>query len=146
MTVFGRAIYLQVIKTQFLSDKGEREHKRVIPLAAIRGAILDRRGQAHALSTPVQDIWADPGLLPRESAYLEPLAILLGTPLVTLKAALKTKSNANFVYLARGLAPEKARRIASLNAPGLFVRQSLGAIGSLLSCWRGRRQCDRVLR
>src|SRR5881396_4149085 len=59
--LLGRAVYLQGLNNDFLQAKGESRYSRVIEIPANRGRILDRNGEALAISTPVKSIWAIPG-------------------------------------------------------------------------------------
>jgi cell division protein FtsI (penicillin-binding protein 3) len=54
----ARSVYLQALKTDFLQEKGVARYSRVIEVPATRGRILDRNGDALAVSTPVKSIWA----------------------------------------------------------------------------------------
>src|SRR5205085_2668123 len=56
----ARSVYLQAMKTDFLQEKGEARYARVLEIPATRGRILDRNGEALAVSTPVKSIWAIP--------------------------------------------------------------------------------------
>jgi len=60
VAVAGRSGYLQAIRTAFLKEEGEARYARVIDVAATRGRILDRNGEALAISTPVKSVWAMP--------------------------------------------------------------------------------------
>ena len=46
----GRAVYLQAVNTDFLQMKGESRFSRVLEVPATRGRILDRNGEAVAIS------------------------------------------------------------------------------------------------
>ena len=50
----GRALYLQAMKTDFLQERGDARYSRVIEVPATRGRVLDRHGEALAVSTPVK--------------------------------------------------------------------------------------------
>ena len=56
----GRALYLQGWNNDFLQAKGESRYSRTLEIPANRGRILDRNGEALAVSTPVKSIWAIP--------------------------------------------------------------------------------------
>ena len=60
-TLMVRAVYLQVVNTDFLQQKGQSRYSRVIEVGAHRGKITDRNGEILASSTPVKSIWGDSG-------------------------------------------------------------------------------------
>src|SRR5690606_33574437 len=60
LLLLGRAAYLQAMNEDFLQAKGESRYSRVLEVPATRGKILDRNGDALAISTPVKSIWAIP--------------------------------------------------------------------------------------
>ena len=72
-----RAAYLQGWNNDFLRAKGESRYSRVIEISANRGRILDRNGEALAVSTPVKSIWAIPGDVSFDPEKLARLAQLL---------------------------------------------------------------------
>ena len=53
-TLAARSVYLQVVRNDFLQQKGESRYSRVIELSATRGRIVDRSGDVLAVSTPVK--------------------------------------------------------------------------------------------
>ncbi len=52
MALLARAVYLQVIDQEFLEKQGDARILRVAKLSANRGMIVDRNGEALAVSTP----------------------------------------------------------------------------------------------
>ncbi|MEO8716719.1 MAG: penicillin-binding protein 2, partial [Burkholderiales bacterium] len=74
----GRSLYLQAMQTEFLQEKGEQRYSRVLQVPGTRGRILDRNGEALAISTPVQSVWAIPSDVDASGAQLGKLAALLG--------------------------------------------------------------------
>ncbi|MCX7893594.1 MAG: penicillin-binding protein 2 [Burkholderiales bacterium] len=117
--LLGRAAYLQGMKHEFLQAKGESRYSRVIEIPANRGRILDRNGEALAVSTPVKSIWAIPDEVRLDGAQAEALAKLLGVPARELRKRLEDTER-DFVYLKRQVAPEVADRVAELRIPGVF--------------------------
>jgi len=58
--LLGRALYVQVIGTEFFQRQGEIRYGRTLDLPASRGRILDRNGLILASSIPAPSVWAIP--------------------------------------------------------------------------------------
>jgi len=117
--IAGRSLYLQAMRTEFLQEKGEARYSRVLEVPATRGRILDRNGEALAISTPVQSVWAIPGDVQAPPAQLRKLAALLGLEPRELRRRLEDRAR-DFVYLRRQIAPETAARVARLGIEGVY--------------------------
>jgi cell division protein FtsI (penicillin-binding protein 3) len=117
--LLGRAVYLQGLNNDFLQAKGESRYSRVIETPANRGRILDRNGEALAISTPVKSIWAIPGEVHPSERQLARLGALLEMSPREIEKRL-ADTGRDFVFLKRQIPPEVAERIASLHIPGLF--------------------------
>ncbi|HEY7240696.1 MAG TPA: penicillin-binding protein 2 [Burkholderiales bacterium] len=115
----GRALYLQALETEFLQGKGEARYSRLIEVPATRGRIVDRRGDALAVSTPVKSIWAIPGDVDLSAAQRRKLAALLGLEPRELQKKLD-ESSGDFVYLKRQVSPDTAETIAALGLKGIY--------------------------
>jgi len=115
----GRSLYLQAMRTDFLQEKGEERYSRVLQIPGTRGRILDRNGEALAISTPVQSVWALPGDVQATPAQLRRLAGLLGLSPRELRRKLEDRSR-DFVYLKRQIAPDTAEQVAKLGLEGVF--------------------------
>ncbi len=115
----ARSLYLQAMQTQFLQEKGEARYSRVLEVTGTRGRILDRNGEALAISTPVQSVWAIPGDVQAGAAQLRKLAALLGLEARELRRKLEDRSR-DFVYLKRQIAPETAEQVARLGLEGIY--------------------------
>ncbi len=116
----GRSGYLQAVRTAFLQEKGEARYARVIDVPATRGRILDRNGEALAISTPVKSVWAMPEELEADRRQRAALARALDLPLDVLERKLSEGAGRDFVYLKRQVPPETARKVAELKLPGVF--------------------------
>jgi len=114
----GRSVYLQSMRTGFLQEKGEARYARVLDVPATRGRIVDRNGEALAISTPVKSIWAIPEDVKAGPAQLNSLAALLGQDAREL-ARRFADAEREFVYLKRQIAPETAARVAELGIAGI---------------------------
>ena len=119
LVLAGRSLYLQAMHTQFLQEKGEARYSRVLEVPGTRGRILDRNGEALAISTPVQSVWAIPGDVDAGAAAVRRLAVLLGTDAGELRRKLEDSSR-DFVYLKRQIAPEAAEKVARLGLEGIY--------------------------
>jgi len=117
--LLGRAVYLQGLNNDFLQAKGESRYSRVMEVPANRGRILDRNGEALAISTPVKSIWAIPGETHPSARQLARLASLLEMPQSEIEKRL-ADTGRDFVFVKRQIAPQVAERVSSLHIPGLF--------------------------
>ena len=118
LVLAGRSAYLQSLKTGFLQEKGEARYSRVLDIPATRGRIVDRNGEALAISTPVKSVWAIPDDVEATPAQLRSLAGLLGQDPRELERRLSAAER-DFVYLRRQIPPETAERVAALAIPGI---------------------------
>jgi cell division protein FtsI (penicillin-binding protein 3) len=121
-TLGGRAVYLQAVNTDFLQEKGDARYSRVIEVPATRGRILDRNGEALAVSTPVKSIWAIPADVDGGREARRKLAALLALTPAELARKLVDASR-DFVYLKRQVAPEIADAITRLGLRGVYEQQ-----------------------
>jgi cell division protein FtsI (penicillin-binding protein 3) len=115
----ARSLYLQALKTEFLQEKGEARYSRVLEVPATRGRVLDRHGEALAISTPVRSVWAIPEDVRASPAQLKKLAALLEADPREIERRVADTSR-DFVYLKRQIPPETAARVAELGIPGLY--------------------------
>ncbi len=117
--LLGRSVYLQTVETAFLQGKGEARYSRVLTVPATRGRILDRNGEALAVSTPVKSVWAAPRDVEADRQQRRRLAAVLGIDLRDLDRRL-AESQRDFVYLRRQVPPETAERVEALGIPGVY--------------------------
>ena len=117
-----RAGYLQAVNTGFLQEKGDARYSRVLEMPATRGRILDRQGEALAVSTPVKSIWAIPADVEPAREPRRKLAALLGMSAAELERKLNDESR-DFVYLRRQVPPETAAAIERLKIPGVYEQR-----------------------
>ena len=114
----GRAVYLQAVRTDFLQEKGDARYSRVLEIPATRGRVVDRNGEALAVSTPVKSIWVIPGDVEASAADRRKLAALLSIPRSDLEKRLADTSR-DFVYLKRQVPPETASAVQALGLKGV---------------------------
>lgn len=118
-----RMVDLTVIDQAFLQDQGDARAIRTIETPAYRGMITDRNGEPLAISTPVQSVWANPQDFDFQNKKIPQLARLLNIQAARIKRSLKRAGKREFVYLRRGLAPAKAKKIKALNIPGVNLQR-----------------------
>ena len=116
----ARSVYLQALKTDFLQEKGDARYSRVIEVPATRGKIVDRHGDALAVSTPVKSIWA----IPADAAALSAaerrrLAAALALDGRELDRRLADDGR-DFVYLKRQVPPHTADAVTALGLAGIY--------------------------
>lgn len=123
LVLFLRAIDLQVLDRDFLTNEGAKRHVRTLEVPGGRGAIRDRRGLPLALSAPVESVWAVPAEVLKAEKQLPTLAKKLGVKLSVLRRELKARKDKSFMYLRRQMNPADAREVLALNVPGVFTQR-----------------------
>lgn len=91
----------------------------VLRLAPERGAVVDRRGVALALSTDAPSVYAVPHAVQDEDATVAALRRVLDTDPKRLRRRLRSRQP--FVYLARWVEPSRAEAVRALRLPGVGV-------------------------
>ena len=114
----ARSVHLQALKTGFLQEKGDARYSRVLEIPATRGRILDRNGEALAVSTPVKSVWAIPADVELSRAEHKRLAALLAMGGNEIDRRLADTSR-DFVYLKRQVSPETAEAVERLGLKGI---------------------------
>jgi cell division protein FtsI (penicillin-binding protein 3) len=120
----ARSFQLQVLHNGFLTREGDERHLRIAKIAAHRGVIRDRNGEALAVSTPVDSVWVNPKKIVAEAPESIPqLASALGTDSEDLKRRLTQNVDKEFLYLRRHMAPSDAETIARMRIPGVELER-----------------------
>ena len=119
-------MYLQWVDNEFLQGQGTARHSRDLEVPAHRGRIVDRSGEALALSTPVKSLWAFPDKFDATPGELAALAAILETTPQKLTARLD--ANEDFAFVAKQVAPEVAERAMALRIPGCTTRTNTAGI------------------
>lgn len=118
-----RAVDLQIFNKAFLQEQGDARHLRTVPISAHRGVITDRNGEALAISTPVDSVWAQPDALLADNRALIRVARKLDLDPNAVKRLLEERRDREFVYLKRHATPDLARQVQALEAPGVFLQR-----------------------
>jgi cell division protein FtsI (penicillin-binding protein 3) len=115
----ARAFDLQVVRKQFYQRQGDARFLREMQIPVSRGTIFDRNGEPLAVSTPVMSIWANPSEVLDNENRIPQLAQALGVDAGELKDRLAQRSDREFLYLRRQMAPEAAQAVLDLGIPGI---------------------------
>jgi len=115
--LLGRALYVQVIGTDFFQKQGEIRYARTLELPASRGRILDRNGLILASSIPAPSLWAIPKDFDADKSQRRQLAKLLGMTPKELDD--KFDDNQNFVWLRRQAEDQVAKDVLALGLKGI---------------------------
>jgi cell division protein FtsI (penicillin-binding protein 3) len=115
--LLGRALYVQVIGSEFFQRQGEIRYARTLDLPASRGRILDRSGQILASSIPAPSVWAIPRDFDAEPAQRQQLARLLG--MTPKELGERLNDNPNFVWLRRQVEDPVAKSVLALGLKGI---------------------------
>jgi len=115
--LLGRSLWLQWVDNDFLQEKGAARFSREIELPAHRGRIVDRFGDALAISTPVKSLWAFPAQFEATPAELTALARTLETTPQKVKARLDAADD--YAVIAKQIPPETAAHAMALKIKGV---------------------------
>jgi cell division protein FtsI (penicillin-binding protein 3) len=110
-----RAVDLQWIQAEKLTDLAEKQRYRQYTALAPRGSITDSKGRMLAESVEIPSLAAMADEVPAER--VKALAKALGVSKKKLQK--KLKKRAGFVWLARQVTPAKADAVMALNIPGI---------------------------
>ena len=114
-----RAIDLQVLDRDFLTQQGEQRQLRTLEESAHRGMITDRHGEPLAISAPVQTAWANPRDLLEQRERWPELAAALDVEPDWLAGRIEARASREFLYLRRHMLPAQARRVTDLRMQGV---------------------------
>jgi cell division protein FtsI (penicillin-binding protein 3) len=117
VVLLGRSLYLQWMENDFLQGQGAARFSREIEVPAHRGRIVDRYGDALAISTPVKSLWVFRDKVEASPEQLRALARVLETTPQQLAA--RFKGDGEFAFVAKQLAPQTAERALAIDIKGL---------------------------
>jgi cell division protein FtsI (penicillin-binding protein 3) len=115
----GRAVDLAVLRGPAFARLAAMQHRQRIELEPRRGPIVDRNGEALALSVDVPSIFLRPREFAGQEARLPALAAALGLPLHAVRE--KTASAQPFVWLKRQALPRESEAVEHLGLRGIYT-------------------------
>ncbi|MEO9157328.1 MAG: penicillin-binding transpeptidase domain-containing protein [Kofleriaceae bacterium] len=114
-----RAWALQVDDGPRYRALAERQHELRLEVPAPRGEVLDSHGAPLAVSADVDSIWANPHEVRDLAMTAEKLAEITGIDAASLEA--KLAGDHKFVWLARHVESDVAKKIAAAKLPGIEI-------------------------
>jgi cell division protein FtsI (penicillin-binding protein 3) len=121
--LFWRMFQLSILKRDFLVKENKARVLRTIEIPAHRGIILDRNEHPLAVSTEVSAVWANPKIANLSESETKKLAQILELSEKKLQKRLQKNKQLSFIYLKRGLRPDKVEQIKQLELPGIFFQK-----------------------
>jgi cell division protein FtsI (penicillin-binding protein 3) len=115
--ILARAYQLQVLQRDKLAAIALSDYRGIVKLPPKRGTIYDRGGHELAVTVQVESIYAHPRQVRNKIQTARDLARALDTKDKTVLELLR--SDKPFVWLERKAAPDKVRKVKSLNIEGI---------------------------
>jgi cell division protein FtsI (penicillin-binding protein 3) len=116
--VVGRLAVVQGVDGAQYAYAAEQDRLRTYPIAALRGAVLDRDGQPFAYTVDASRVVADPAVVrdPARTALALTDLLDVGVPELTEKLS----QDSRYVVLASKISPETTDAIDALELSGVF--------------------------
>jgi cell division protein FtsI (penicillin-binding protein 3) len=140
--VVGRLAVLQGVDGAAYANAAEQDRLRTYPIAALRGAVLDRDGNPFAYTVDASRVVADPSVVEDPERTALALTTLLDVPVPELTDKLSRDSR--YVVLAAQVPPETVDAIENLELSGIVFEDDpvrlypAGAVGGQIVGFVGR--------
>jgi cell division protein FtsI/penicillin-binding protein 2 len=122
----GFLVFIQIFRSQFLSNLAQRQSEHSIVLEPRRGTIYDRNMQALAINLPVYSIYANARAMRQEhdvDEVVEKLSVIFKVDPKEIRD--KLDKDKYFVWIARKVPQDIYLAIKDLKLPGIgFVKES----------------------
>ncbi|MFY9511049.1 MAG: penicillin-binding protein 2 [Rubrivivax sp.] len=118
LVLLGRAVWIQIIGTDFYRKQGEKRYVHQLDLPASRGRIVDRNKLLLATSVPAPSVWAIPKDFQADAAQRKALAKALG--MTTAELAGRLDGSANFAWLRRQVDEPVWQQVKELGIKGVY--------------------------
>jgi cell division protein FtsI (penicillin-binding protein 3) len=122
--ILGRLLQLQIVEHEEYSRLAQQQQERQIEIQAPRGAVLDRNGEALAMSTAVDSVCVNPLRIPDPAIAADILSKILninGDELLG-KIVSAIESKRGFLWVKRKVTPEEAGKLRSLGVEWIEFR------------------------
>jgi cell division protein FtsI (penicillin-binding protein 3) len=117
LLLIGRAVYIQIIGTDFYLSEGDKRYARTLKLPASRGRVLDRNGLVLATSVAAPSIWAIPKDFQADAAQRKALARLLD--MTPAELGERTEGDTEFAWLRRQVDEPVWDQVKALGVKGV---------------------------
>ncbi|WP_245900224.1 peptidoglycan D,D-transpeptidase FtsI family protein [Geodermatophilus normandii] len=117
LVVTGKLVLLQGVDGGAYANAAEQDRLRTYPIAALRGAIVDRDGNPFAYTVDASRVVADPTVVEDPERTALALTALLDVPVADLTEELTR--DGRYVVLARQVSPETVDAIDALDLAGI---------------------------
>jgi cell division protein FtsI (penicillin-binding protein 3) len=127
VSIEARLIYLQVVEHGDMMMRANRQQLRTVNLPAKRGEIVDRDGHVLAYSVDADTIAADPSEVDDPERVAARVCAALDHCTAQQRELMTERlaSKQQFVYLARQISQDEARKVKALDLPGIgFYKES----------------------
>ncbi len=115
--VLVRFFDLQVLQSEQLRGKADRQQKKSIAVEGARGTILDSHGKVLAINVDVPSVFGVPASLGDRASTAKSLARVLDVRTDEIEG--KLRQERHFVWIARKLDPEQGRQVEQLGMDGI---------------------------
>jgi len=128
--IFGRLVWLQVIRHDELLRMAEQQQQKIIEVQALRGSILDRTGQPLAKTLPADSALVDPQKIPDLKVATDKISSALGLrgnerSLLYQRLRSYQARGSHFMWVARKMDSAPADRLRAQNLPYVEFRTEL---------------------
>ena len=118
LLLLSRAVYVQILSTDFYQKEGEKRYAHTLELQASRGRILDRNGLVLATSVPAPSVWSIPKDFHADAAQRKALARAL--EMTPAELAARVDGSANFAWLRRQVEEPVWEQVKALGIKGVY--------------------------
>jgi cell division protein FtsI (penicillin-binding protein 3) len=115
--VLGRLAVVQGVDGSAYANAAQQDRLHTYPIAALRGAVLDRSGHPFAYTVDASRVVADPTVVKDPARTALALTTLLGVPVPDLTE--KLSQHGRYVILASKVSPETVDKIQKLQLSGV---------------------------
>ncbi|MEX5721729.1 peptidoglycan D,D-transpeptidase FtsI family protein, partial [Geodermatophilus maliterrae] len=142
LVVTGKLVLLQGVDGGAYANAAEQDRLSTYPIAALRGAVVDRDGNPFAYTVEASRVVADPTVVDDPERTALALSALLDLPVDELTERLTAEGR--YVVLARQVPPETTDAIDELGLAGVSFEDDpvrlypAGSVGGQIVGWVGR--------